>query len=421
MIDKVFKFGGASVKDASAVRNLKSILQRYQDEKLLLVISAMGKTTNMIEEILKTVRKSNTAIDYTILEPLYKYHETILNELFTNENHPVYEKVTQLIVDLYLKLQEKELPYDVHYDQTVCYGELLSTTIISHFLNENTIKTELLDAREYIITDSNFRSANPDWAETQSRINKLNNLSESGKLFLTQGFIGSVNSEMTTTLGREGSDFTAAIFAYCLEVKEVVIWKDVPGLLNADPKRFEKTQKINHLSYAEAIELAFYGATIIHPKTMKPLQNKDITLKVQSFLQPDSAPTIIDKMEQQEKYLSSFIVKDNQILVSIMPRDFSFMNEHNLHILFGLLDELKIHVNVLQTSALSLSVCFDEDQQKLNELLNLISKSFKIRYNKGLQLFTIRHYEAGIEDQFTKGRIILLEQRSRTTLQLVLE
>lgn len=417
MFRKVFKFGGASVKDADAVRNMKAILDRY-DESLLVVVSAMGKTTNMLEKILQTARQNDGSLDYTILEPVYRYHETILDTLFFDKQHPVFDQVSQLLVDLFEKLEETHLPYDYHYDQTVSFGERLSSTIIAAYLNENGIKTKVLDARDFIITDTFFRNANVNWDETSYRIGTLRLSNDDSKITLTQGFIGSFE-EHTTTLGREGSDFTAAIFAYCLDAKEVVVWKDVSGVLNADPKRFEHTQQFDRLSYSEAIELAFYGATIIHPKTIKPLQNKNISLKVQSFLDPNAPPTLIEAGNDNENYISSFIVKDQQVLVSIMSRDHSFMNEKNLHTLFGIFDLLNIHINLMQNSALSLSVCFDEDSTRLSSLIDSLKEHFIVRYNNGLQLFTIRNYTNGMEKEFIQDKEILLEQRSRTTFQLV--
>ncbi|MDR0969544.1 MAG: aspartate kinase [Lentimicrobiaceae bacterium] len=418
MFRKVFKFGGASIKDADAVRNMKTILDRY-DERLLVVVSAMGKTTNLLENILQTARQKVDSLDYTILEPIYRYHETILDALFTDKQHPIFDQVSLLLTDLFEKLEETHLPYDYHYDQTVSFGERLSSAIVAAFLNENGVKTKLLDARDFIVTDAFFRNANINWDETSYRINKLRLADNTSKITLTQGFIGSFE-EHTTTLGRESSDLTAAIFAHCLDVEEVVIWKDVPGVLNADPKRFENTQKINCLSYSEAIELAFYGATVIHPKTIKPLQNKHIPLKVQSFIEPDISPTIIED-GNHEIYIPSFIVKDKQVLVSIYPLDHSFMNEKNLHTLFGFFDGLNIHINLMQTSALSLSVCFDENSELLSALINSLKDHFIVYYNTGLQLFTIRHYTEGIEKELIKNREILLEQRSRTTFQLVLK
>ena len=421
MIKKVFKFGGASVKDADSVRNLKSIIEREDRDNLLIVISAMGKTTSIIEKTLKLFRDNDGHLEITALRELMCYHEDIMTDLFNgNTQHPVFDTVANIFIDLFCNLQETGFQYDYQYDQTVSFGEVLSTTIISAFLNDNGIKNTLLDARDYIITDHNFRSANIDWDESRLRIQKLNN-EHNGELLITQGFIASSTKPVvTTTLGREGSDYSAAIFANLLDAKEMTVWKDVDGIRNADPKRFPSSEKIPHLSYSEATELTFYGASVLHPKTTKPLQNKNIPLKVRSFIDASLPPTIIDSCEEFIHYAPSFIVKDNQMLVTIRPRDFSFTNEQNLGILFGMLNELNIHANMIQTSALNLSICIDENLAKLNQLIDSLEQSFLIKYNIGLQLFTIRHYTEGIERQFIQGRKIFIEQRSRSTLQLVL-
>ncbi|MBO7469881.1 MAG: aspartate kinase [Bacteroidales bacterium] len=421
MINRVFKFGGASVKDADAVRNLKKILENEDSSDLMLVISAMGKTTNGIEKALKEFRDNDGHLEISALKDLMEYHEKIMMELFDgNAEHPVFETVTNLFLDLYLNLQETGYDYDYQYDQTISFGEMLSTTIISAYLNDNGIKNQLLDARNYIITDHTFRAANVDFDESRLRIQKLQE-EHDGTMYITQGFIGSSTKPVvTTTLGREGSDYTGAIFANLLNAKELSVWKDVDGVRNADPKRFEHTEKIPHLSYSEATELTFYGATVLHPKTTKPLQNKNIPLKVRCFLDASLEPTIVDGSDEFIKYIPSFIVKDNQTLVTIRPRDYSFMNEQNLGILFAMLNELNIHANMIQTSALNLSICFDENERKLTQLIASLEQSFIIRYNNGLQLFTIRHYENGIEKEFIKGKQVYVEQRSRSTLQLVI-
>ena len=421
MIKKVYKFGGASVKDANAVRNLKDIVTAHKDEDIMLVVSAMGKTTNALEAILSDFRSHNGNLGIDAMKTTTEYHEQLMLNLFDGDsNHPVFESVASLFLELYDKLCQPDLPYDYHYDQTVCYGELISTTIVAEYLNHCGIPTRWLDARKYVITDDTFRAASPDWDETRLRITKLNDEHIRGFVCLTQGFIGSTGEgKHGTTLGREGSDFTAAIFANCLEAEEVTIWKDVEGLLNADPKRFADTVKIPHISYREAIELAYYGATIIHPKTIKPLQNKNIVLKVQSFVNPDAAPTIIDGNPSEDNKTPSYIVKDRQTLVSISPRDFSFMDEHNLQVIFRVCDELHINTNMIQTSALMLSFCFDSDNDKLVSLLQSLSDSFKVRYNENLHLYTIRHYREGDEDNFLKDRKIYVKQGSRSTMQYV--
>ena len=409
------------MKDADAVRNLKHILENEDRSDLMLVISAMGKTTNGIEKVLKEFRDADGHLSIDALKDLMSYHEKIMIELFNgNAEHPVFEAVTNLFLDLYLNLQETGYDYDYQYDQTISFGEMLSTTIISAYLNDCGIANKLLDARQYIITDHTFRSANVDFDESRLRIQKLQE-EHDGTMYITQGFIGSSTKPVvTTTLGREGSDYTGAIFANLLNANELSVWKDVDGVRNADPKRFEHTEKIPHLSYSEATELTFYGATVLHPKTTKPLQNKNIPLKVRCFLDASLEPTIVDGSDEFIKYIPSFIVKDNQTLVTIRPRDYSFMNEQNLGILFAMLNELNIHANMIQTSALNLSICFDENERKLTQLIASLEQSFIIRYNNGLQLFTIRHYKNGIEKDFIKGKQVFVEQRSRSTLQLVI-
>lgn len=419
MIRKVYKFGGASVKDAAAVRNLRYILEKENRNEIMLVISAMGKTTNAIEKALANFRANNGHLEITALSEIIEYHENIMTDLFEgNTSHHIFETMTNLFLDLYLNLQETGFDYDYQYDNTVSFGEMLSTTLISAYLNECGIRNELIDARDYIVTDHGFRSANPEWDDCRLRIEKLK--SNESVMYITQGFIASsVSPKTTTTLGREGSDFSAAIFANCLDAEELTIWKDVDGLRNADPKRFADTKKISHLSYFEAIELAFYGASVIHPKTLKPLQNKNIPLKVRSFLDIGLEPTIIDGTKDYIEYVPSFIVKEKQTLMSITPRDYSFMNEHNRALIFNVMDELNIHANMTQISALVLSICFDENEKKRLQLTEALSQSFKIKYNDGLQLFTIRHYYEGLEKDFIQGKNIYVEQRSRSTYQIV--
>ena len=425
MIKKIHKFGGASVKDAEAVRNLADIVGQHKNEDILLVVSAMGKTTNMLEKVLADFREHDGNLGMEALHEVIAYHDGIIQNLFGEDANPKFgENIAGLFIELWEKLQKTDAPYDYQYDQTVCYGELISTSIIHEYLSKCDIPTRWLDARKYVIAEdeAHYRAANPDWDETRLKISKLNDEHIRGIVCLTQGFIGgTADGKHSVTLGREGSDFTAAIFANCLDAEEVTIWKDVDGLLNADPKRFADTVQLPHIPYSEAIELAFYGATIIHPKTIKPLQNKGITLKVQSFLSPDHTPTIIDGTRRKDdENIPSYIIKDNQTLVSISPRDFSFMDEHNLKTIFSICVELNIHANMIQTSALMLSFCFDSDKGKLNQLMACLNDDFSIKYNDGLQLFTIRHYQDGLENDFIKGKKILVKQSSRSTMQFVL-
>lgn len=426
MIKKIYKFGGASVKDADAVRNLAQIVSQHKDEDIMLVVSAMGKTTNMLEKALKDFREHDGDVGIDALGEVMNYHEKIILDLFDqNHEHPVIESVSELFIELWEKLQKTDQPYDYQYDQTVSYGELISTTIIQEYLNHCDVPCRWLDARQYVIAEdgARYRAANPDWDETRLRISKLNDEHIRGIVCLTQGFIGgTADGKHSVTLGREGSDYTAAIFANCLDSEEVTIWKDVDGLLNADPKRFDETVQLPHITYSEAIELAFYGASVIHPKTIKPLQNKNITLKVQSFLNPDHTPSVIDgKADPSIERTPSYIVKDSQTLVSISPRDYSFMNEHNLRLIFGACDEWGIHANVIQTSATMLSFCFDHDDEKLKGLVAALRETFQVKYNKGLTLFTIRHYDYSytMGDRFLEGKKVYLKQSSRSTIQFV--
>ena len=419
---KVYKFGGASVKDAASIRNMSEILRQHSTEKLIVVVSAMGKTTNLLELNLNAARNKDENFEI-LFQQLISFHQNICIELFADLNNPVFLLIEKTFVQLKDQFENKHAfsSFDAHYDACVSYGELLSTYILDAFFAMDNHRFQLIDARDYIVTDENFRQANVDWNITESRIRTLEKEFLPTRNILTQGFIARSKNQETTTLGREGSDFTAAIFASCLNSEEVVIWKDVPGLLNADPKRFSETTKLDVISYAEAIELAYYGATIIHPNTIKPLQNKKIPLKVKSFLHPGSDASVICVDHFADALVPSFIVKDNQVLISIGPRDFSFMNETNLYHIFEVFSKIGLTINVLQTSAISLSVCTDFHQEKIDLLKEKLLNEFTIRYNEGLTLLTIRHYKnAQIPDLFS-SREVLLEQRSRATLQLVLK
>ncbi len=417
---KVFKFGGASVKDAAAVRNMVSIIEKQKNQHLMIVLSAMGKTTNGLEKLLLSAREKPFVYEAS-MEELKTFHFQIVEELF-GEDKNIKTRLHSLFVALEADLiQNRSLAYDQYYDLIVPYGELLSTTIVAAYLEQSGLPVLLKDARKLVMTDSNFRAANVNWKLTQHCIESLKAEFETHSLILTQGFIGSNPQQQTTTLGREGSDFTAAIFAYCLDAQEVVIWKDVSGLLNADPKRFSQTVKLPSISYSEAIELAFYGATIIHPKTIKPLQNKQIKLKIQSFLDAEIPASIISNNNENDTLFPSFIVKDNQLLLSISPRDFSFMDEARLSFIFGTFQQLRIHTNLLQTSALSLSVCIDDNERSIQGILEAFSSDYFIKYNHNLRLLTVRHYTDAMIPQLVSGQVVLLEQRSRTTLQMVME
>jgi len=417
---KVFKFGGASVKDAAAVRNVRDILLRYSGESLCIIISAMGKTTNALEKVAEAWIKQDVGA-FSLLTDVENYHQEIANELMKSRLSPV----KMIIDDIRLMLQSAppELP-DAAYDRIVSQGEFLSTAIVSAYLNQEEIHNRLLDARLCVITNECFRNGRVSWNETGNRIqlafsDEAN--AEIPEITITQGFIGSTTSGYPVTLGREGSDFSAAIFAWALDASEMVIWKDVPGVLNADPRYFKDTVKLNRISYRDAIELAYFGASVIHPKTIQPLQNKNIPLYVKSFAQPEEPGTLISNFTDEHKQIPCYIFKPGQVLMSISPKDFSFIAEDGLHNIFGLLSHMGIRTNLMQNSAISFSICIDENPEKLHRLITALSGEFRVKYNQGLELITIRHYNQKTIDKVVNKRKILLEQKSRLTVQLVVE
>ena len=413
---KIFKFGGASVKDAAGVKNVYDVLQKVGYEDVLLVVSAMGKTTNALEIVIKNYFEKSPALQSSVQE-VKKYHNLIVMELFEEENNPVFADVNALFADLEFFLSQNKSPnYNFVYDQIVSFGELISTKIISHYMNYMGIKTQWLDVRELIKTDNNYRDATVDWESTQQNISK--NVTKK-ILNITQGFMGSDENNFTTTLGREGSDYTAAIFAYCLNAKSVTIWKDVPGVMNADPRYFENATLLNQISYREAIELAFYGATVIHPKTLQPLQRKEIPLFVKSFLNPELPGTSVSKGADLVPHLPCFIVKKNQLLISLSSIDFSFIMEENISEIFALLHQYKMKVDLIQNSAISFSVCVDDKFGNFNTLKTLLSKKFSVAYNENVSLYTIRHFDEQSAKMVETDKAVLLKQISRETMQIV--
>lgn len=419
---KVFKFGGASVNSAEGVKNVAKILRSHTNEKLLVVISAMGKTTNMLENLLHAFLEKSPNKDI-FFNQVKLFHSGILNILFTNTNDLIYEWMETKFEELWKAVNKPDPSfYDFEYDQIVSFGEIFSTQIVSHYLKGQNIGVELLDVRSIIRTDDNYREAAVNWPKTEQNVReKLTPLFEHFDIIITQGFIGGTPQENTTTLGREGSDYSAAIFAYCLNASEMVIWKDVSGLFNADPKMFSKAQKFEQIPYKEAIELAYYGATVIHPKTIKPLENKQIPLYVKSFLSPDEKGTVISDANIIEPQIPSYIFKNKQILLSISAKDFSFIAEDNLFEIFEIFARLGVKINVMQNSAISFSVCMDENKQKFGILENELQKKFHIKYNSNLELITIRHYTQEIIERVVQDKMILLEQRSRLTAQIVVK
>jgi aspartate kinase len=422
---KVFKFGGASVKDADSVRNVAKILKNHAPEKLVVIVSAMGKTTNALEKVLQAWYENDERLS-VFIEDVISYHQEIVSALFPDKSHTAHFKTNLLFGELEGHLfTPPSLNYDFDYDQVVSFGELISTTIISEFLESEGFNSQWFDVRDMIRTDGNWREGKVDWETSERQIREktgifLKNTATKPAIVLTQGFLGSTAEGFTTTLGREGSDYSAAIFAYALDAEEMVIWKDVPGLLNADPKYFSVTEKLASISYREAIELSYYGATIIHPKTIKPLQNKDIPLRIKSFVHPEEDGSIIHQDTASDSLIPSFIFKVDQVLISIIPKDFSFIDELSLSEILAVFARNSIHISLMQNSAISFSVCVDNNERKLSILFDELGKNYKIRYNKGLELITIRHYDqATIDRVMEDGKSILLEMKSRLTAQFV--
>jgi aspartate kinase len=413
---RIFKFGGASVKDAAGIKNVYNVLQKVGFDDVLLIVSAMGKTTNALEVVVKDYFDKSASLQSSI-QDVKKYHNQILLDLFEDDKNLVFKAVSDLFGELEHFLSHNKSPnYNFVYDQIVSFGELLSTTILSHYMNYRDLKTTWIDVRNYIKTDATYRDAEVDWEKTQKNISKI---AKKKVLHITQGFLGSDDNGFTTTLGREGSDYTAAIFAYCLNAQSVTIWKDVPGVMNADPRYFENAILLNQISYREAIELAFYGASVIHPKTLQPLQKKEIPLYVKSFVEPLLPGTSVSKGADLEPYLPCFIVKKNQLLMSLSSIDFSFIMEENISEIFALLHEYKIKVNLIQNSAISFSVCIEDKFGNFQSLKNILSKKFKVAYNENVSLYTIRHFNEQAAQIVEENKVVVLKQISRETMQIV--
>ena len=415
---KIFKFGGASIKDALGVKNIAHILHQEGASNCLLVISAMGKMTNAFENIVNSYvnndqEKLTESIDFTI-----NYHTKIINDLFQDE-HEIHQNITILfgeMIHFLAKNIAKE--YDYLYDQIVCYGELLSTTIVSEYLTDIGVTNTWKDVRKLVITDAVHRDATLNWLETEQLIKTQ---IDSSKLTIVQGFIGGNSNGNTTTLGREGSDYTAGIFAYCLDAKNVTIWKDVLGVLNADPREFKETQLLNHISYEETIEMAFYGASVIHPKTIKPIQNKQIPLYVRSFNDLNSPGTKVSSGITIEPIVPCFIVKKNQVLVSISTRDFSFMVEDNISDIFKLLHTYQLRVNLIQNSAISFSVCVDNHFNHFDQFYDEIKLVFKASFIKGVDLYTVRHFTNNSLNKIHNLGRSILSQINKNTAQIIIQ
>jgi len=412
---KVFKFGGASIKDISSIKNILKIISTYNEDRLVIVVSAMGKTTNALELVVHNYFNNKENLQASISE-VYNFHSEIINNLF-EKSHPIFSDISKSFEKLNSFIKANKSPsYSFVYDQIVSLGELLSSRIIHHFLLNNNINCSFIDARNCIKTNSKYRGAKVEWDITNKKIKEY---IKDSKISVTQGFIGSDKNNFTVTLGREGSDYSAAIFAYVLNAESLSIWKDVPGLLNADPKFFNNTKLLNQISYSETIELAFYGASIIHPKTLQPLQKKEIPLLVKSFKNPQSKGTIISKGIDIEPLVPCYIFKQNLILLKLSSLDFSFMVEDNISDIFKELHKFKMKVDVIQNSAISFSVCFFDKYNKIKELIKNLEGKYKIDMHKNVSLFTIRHFDEKSIKKITNKRKLLLEQRTEKTVRLI--
>ena len=418
----VFKFGGASVKDAEGIRNLQNIITRYSGKPLFVVISAMGKTTNLLEKLLDAYFYGKED-PFIYFNQLKERHFEVAHQL-TEQNERIIAKLTSVLNQLEEKLQSPHSDnYEYEYDQIVSFGEILSTKLISTYLNIVGVRNQWLDARQVMVTDSTFMEAKINWEASEQALKEAIDAATAKKeenLFIIQGFIAGDKQGNATTFGREGSDYSAAIIAYILQAGSVTIWKDVPGLLNADPKYFPDAVKLDEISYEEAIELSYYGATIIHPKTLKPLQNKKIPLYVKPFLSPDEPGSVISS-QKQKVFTPSYIFKRNQILITIFPKDFSFISVDNLSEIFSVFSLNGMKINLMQNTALSFSICTDNKSHRLERVLEALSKNFLVKYNECMELVTVRHYTDEIVHKVVGDRKIYAEQRTRTTIQVVVK
>lgn len=416
---KVFKFGGASVKDAASVRNIGSIVGSYADS-LVIVVSAMGKTTNALERVLHAYISGDKCAWTSELDEICEYHLKIARELIPDNGHAVYCELENIFTGLSRKLEfPPAASYNQEYDQLVSWGEIISTIIISNYLNEQGIANQWTDARQVVKTDGTFREGRVDWDITSRLIRDRFTFSNT-RLYVAQGFIGSTVNNLTTTLGREGSDYTAAILAHVLEAESVTVWKDVPGVLNADPKWFDDTVKLERISYLDAIELAYYGASVIHPKTIQPLKNKGIRLYVKSFLHPSDPGTVIGENDY-DKLIPSFIFKMDQVLIHVHPVDFSFIAEENLEKIFRCFAGYGLRVNLMQNSAVSFDVCVNNDKSRIPSVVEDLKREFRVSYSEGLELITIRYYDDKTISRVLVNKELVLTQRTKTTIQMVVK
>jgi aspartate kinase len=417
---KVFKFGGASVKDAAAVKNVANVLSLFTKEQLLVVVSAMGKTTNALEQLAEAYYKKQKTKN-TIYKEIKAFHDQIIAGLLRHKDSNAYDDIENLFIELECILETKpESSFDCVYDQIVSYGEVFSSRIISTYLNEIGRRNRWMEAQNFIVTDSTFREGKVDWQATTEMIQKKLKPIVAKQMVVTQGFVGRSQELKTVTLGREGSDYSAAIFAYGLDAESVTIWKDVDGVMNGDPKKFKNAIKLDALSYSHAIEMAYYGATVIHPKTIQPLQSKHIPLYVKSFINPKGKGTTVSTTSK-EKNIPTYISKTNQVLLSVSSKDFSFIVEDNLSGIFATLAKHRININLMQNSAISFSICVDNKPEKLALLKKDLAELFVVKSNENVELLTVMHYdEKGLKAILGK-RQLLLEQRTRTGVQFVIK
>lgn len=402
---------------------MPGILRKFTDEPLLIVVSAFGKTTNALEKLASAAFNRNPEKE-NILHDIFDYHDDIIHNLFEGQEEDIRKDFNEQIKGLTDVISSFfTTDYTEYYDKVIGYGELISSRIVHHYLSQENINNQWFDVRTILKTDSNFKDAAINWESSRRNCEReikpgMSSRANPAPIMITQGFIGSDPQDRPTSLGREGSDYTASIFANLLDAEEVIIWKDVPGILNADPKHFRQTMKLDEISYAEATELAYYGAKVIHPKTVKPLQNKQIPLQVRSYLDPEQPGTLIHANATSDQFVPSFIFKFDQVLISVSKRDLSFVNEPMFSDVFSLLSRYSIHMNIIQNSALTLTFCIDNNT-RVPDLIRELQESYNARYNDGLELITIRHYNERAAGHVLQGKVVLLEQQNRTVVQYV--
>lgn len=415
---KVFKFGGASVRDQKAIENVGRILQQFSDDQLVIVVSAIGKTTNALEEVVKSHYAGDGQAS-SLLDQIRDQHASVVHALFSSPQK-VMDDINDTLVEMEWILEdEPHADYDFTYDQIVSVGEMLSSKILFHYLQSLGLAARWFDVRDVLLTDNTFRDARVQWDQTQKlATSKLEPLWDDCRHIVTQGFIGSTTENETTTLGREGSDYTAAILSYCLDAESMHIWKDVPGVLTADPRLFDEVVKLPRLSYKEAIEMTYYGAKVIHPKTIKPLQNKQIPLYVRPFMDPASEGTIISD-EKELTYPPVVVIEPEQALLHISTNDFSFVAEHHLSMIFALLAKYRLKVNMMRNTAISFTVCINFHPERIKKFEAELGHEFKMVTDTDLEMITIRHYSDEILQDMKKEKLVLFEDRVQDTVQLV--